>query len=80
MTLPDRITGRWIATLSDAELQEAERELHAAFAERETVEKGRRGSDYDLMRGTEPLTAAWMRWSMVRNASLLRGVPLRRIS
>jgi len=77
MTYPDRIDRQWIASLTDAELQHAESELRARFAEQETLEKQRRGAHYDLLRGPEALTAAWLRWSMVSNATRARGLSVR---
>lgn len=77
MTFPEHIDGRWIDALSDEELQRAERELRASFAQHEVAEKARRGALYDLMRGPEALTRAWMRWSMVSTATRARGLPVR---
>lgn len=74
MTIPDRITARWIATLSNDELQSAERTLHGSFSEEEMQEKARRGKAYSLMRGPEALTNAWLRWCMVCNATRDRGL------
>ncbi len=74
MTLPDRITARWISSLSNDELQEAERTLHDEFSTAETAEKARRGAAFSMMRGPEPLTQAWFRWSMVCNATRERGL------
>lgn len=79
MMFPERINARWIDTLSDDELREAEAELHGIFAAEQSAERARRGDAFDLMRGPEELTAAWMRWSVVRNATEQRGVrPARR--
>jgi hypothetical protein len=74
MTFPDRIDARWIASLTNEELQQAESELRVSFAEQETLEKQRRGSRYELLRGPEVLTSAWLRWSMVSNATRARGL------
>jgi hypothetical protein len=74
MTIPDRITARWISTLSNDELQNAERVLHGSFSQAETSEKARLGRAYSLMRGPETLTNAWLRWSMVCNATRDRGL------
>jgi len=74
MTIPDRITARWIATLTNEELQDAERELKGSFSQAESTEKARRGAAYSLMRGPETLTSAWLRWSMVCNATRDRGL------
>ena len=74
MMLPDRINAAWIDALSDAQLLEAEVDLHATFTTLDRAERSRRGASYDLMRGPEPLTGAWMRWSMVSNAVRSRGL------
>lgn len=76
MMFPDRIDARWIDALSDDELRQAESELRGIFAAEQSAEQSRRGNAYDLMRGPEELTAAWMRWSLVRNATEQRGVRL----
>jgi len=74
MTLPDRITARWINSLSNEELQAAEKELHGFFFAEEGAEKARRGDQFSLLRGPESLTNAWLRWSMVCNATRDRGL------
>ena len=74
MTFPDRIDATWIGSLSDDQLVKAEGELRKRFAEQETKEKKRRGSQYDMMRGPDALTSAWLRWSMVNNATRARGL------
>ena len=74
MTIPDRVTARWISTLSNDELQEAERELHGTFSKAELSEKERRGCAYSLLRGPDSLTQAWLKWSMVCNATRDRGL------
>lgn len=77
MKLPDRIEASWIESLSDTELQQAEWELRARFAKEETAEKARRGDAYAILHGPEALTSAWMRWSMVSNATRERGLRTR---
>jgi len=74
MTIPDRITARWIANLSNDDLQLAERSLHGSFTEEESAEKARRGGAFSLLRGPESLTNAWLRWCMVCNATRERGL------
>lgn len=74
MTIPERITARWISTLSNDELQEAEKELHGHFSKAESSEKERRGGAYSLLRGPDSLTQAWLKWSMVCNATRDRGL------
>ncbi|GMV09779.1 MAG: hypothetical protein ABS52_08745 [Gemmatimonadetes bacterium SCN 70-22] len=74
MTIPDRITANWISTLSNDQLQDAERALHDQFSVAESAEKERRGAAFSMMRGPEQLTQAWLRWSMVCNATRDRGL------
>lgn len=74
MTIPERITARWIATLSNEELQAAEKTLHGSFDEQDASERRRRGGEYSLMQAPETLTNAWLRWSMVCNATRDRGL------
>ena len=74
MKFPDRITGNWIDALTDIQLQDAERTLHKRFAKEEKAERTLRGGSFDMMRGPETLTAAWMKWSMVNSAARLRGL------
>lgn len=74
MKFPERITPTWIGTLSNAQLQTAEGELHAKFTKLDTAEKAREGDNYVLLRGPEALVTAWLRWSMVNNATRGRGL------
>lgn len=74
MTIPERITARWIATLSNEELQAVEKTLHGSFDAADSTERTRRGSAYSLMKAPETLTNAWLRWSMVCNATRDRGL------
>lgn len=74
MTIPDRITPRWIAGLSNEELQAAELQLHGAYSQEESTEKLRVGGAFSLLRGPDSLTQAWLRWSMVCNATRDRGL------
>ena len=74
MNLPEKIDARWIDALSDEELQSAEGELHARFTKLDAAERQTRGAAYDLLRGPEALTGAWMRWSMVSSAARARGL------
>jgi hypothetical protein len=72
--VPDRINSQWLDALSDDELRGAEGELHAQFTAADRTERKLRGTTYDLMRGPETLTRAWMRWSMVSSAARARGL------
>jgi hypothetical protein len=74
MTIPEFVGRRWIDSLTDAQLQKAERELHKVFAQLETAEKVRRGARYELMRGGPALTTAWVKWSTVSAATRGRGL------
>jgi len=74
MTIPDRITARWIAGLSNEELQAVELQLHGTFSKEESTEKRRAGGAFSLLRGPDSLTQAWLRWSMVCNATRDRGL------
>jgi len=78
MTIPERVNATWIATLADEQLVQAEAQLHAKFAKLEAAEKKRAGDRYDMMRGSEGLVDAWMRWLMVNNETRERGIPIRR--
>ena len=78
MQLPDSVNSRWIASLSDKQLQEAERLLHAEFLQHETVEKASAGARYKLMHGPQALVSAWHRWMLVNNESHSRNVVIRR--
>ena len=77
MRVPTVINARWIDSLSNADLERAELRLRAVFARRERVEKKRRGIRYRLLQGPEALTGAWLRWSMVSNATRARGLHVR---
>jgi hypothetical protein len=55
MTLPDRLTAAWIATLADGQLLQIESQLHGEFFVEETAEKRRRGGRYTLLQGPEAL-------------------------
>jgi hypothetical protein len=79
MKLPQSIDARWIKSLTDLDLLGAERTLHATFAKQELAEKKKRGAQYNLLRGPEELTSAWLRWSMVCNATRDRGLKIRNV-
>ena len=78
MKLPDRVDANWIATLADTQLAKAEALLHAEFVKLEDAEKRRAGARYVMMRGPEPLMAAWQRWLLVNNETRARRVVIRR--
>jgi hypothetical protein len=77
MTIPDHVNTRWIATLGDDQLMQAEAELHAAFRKQETVEKTRSGARYVLLQGPAALVNAWHRWLLVNNETRTRGLSAR---
>lgn len=69
MRLPKQIDAQWIDSLEDAELQNAESELHTAFSKHDKKERAVKGAFYDLLKGPEALMKAWGRWSVVNNAT-----------
>ena len=78
MRVPEMVNAAWIESLADEQLLEAEAKLHAVFAVQEKREKARAGDRYSMLRGPQPLVAAWHRWLMVNNEALHRGIVLRR--
>lgn len=78
MLLPEKVNARWIATLGNEQLLEAEAQLHAVFKKEETAEKRRAGARYTMLRGPETLVSAWHRWLLVHNATQARGVVVHR--
>jgi hypothetical protein len=77
MTVPDRVTAGWIATLADGQLMTAESRLHSEFLDEETQEKEKRGDRYTLLQGPAALVNAWLRWQMVNNEARSRGLLVR---
>ena len=78
MRVPEHVNAAWIESLADDQLMQAEAKLHALFCVQEKREKARAGARYSMMRGPEPLIAAWHRWLMVNNEALHRGMVLKR--
>lgn len=80
LTVPDRLTASWIATLADGQLVTVESRLHSEFIDEENQEKRRRGDRYVLLQGTAALVNAWVRWQIVNNEARTRRlvVPYRR--
>lgn len=74
MNIPERMLGKWVATLDDATLVEAEAQLHATFRHEDVAEKTRRGTKYRLLEGPASLTDAWLRWRLVSNETRKRGL------
>lgn len=77
MTVPDRVTAGWIATLGDGQLMTIESRLHSEFLDEEGHEKKRRGDRYALLQGPPALVNAWLRWQMVNNEARSRGLLVR---
>ena len=77
MTVPDRVTADWIATLPNGQLMTVESRLHSEFIDEETVEKEKRGDRYALLQGPAALVNAWLRWQMVNNEARSRGLLVR---
>jgi len=77
MTVPDRVTAGWIATLANGQLMTIESTLHSEFVDEETQEKKRRGDRYSLLQGPPALVNAWLRWQMVSNEARSRGLLVR---
>lgn len=78
MTLPARITGDWMDSLTNDDLLVAESTLHQAFSALDREERARTGTKYELMRGPAELMSAWDRWSRVNTATRARGLHPRR--
>ena len=78
MTVPERVTADWIATLANAQLMTVESRLHSEFLDVENEEKERRGDRYTLLQGPAALVNAWLRWQMVNNEARSRGLLVRR--
>lgn len=72
MEIPNTVNARWIATLLDDQLIDAEAELHAIFRRRESAEKARSGTRYMLLQGPSDLVNAWQRWLLVSNEARKR--------
>ena len=74
MQLPEYITTKWIDSLGNDSLLEAELSLHKIFSALEQEEKAQGGANYSMMRGSADLMAAWDRWSRVSTAVRARGL------
>jgi len=78
MQVPEYITTRWIDSLANESLLDAESSLHKIFSDLEQEEKAQVGADYSLMQGSADLMAAWDRWSRVSTAVRARKLYRRR--
>lgn len=78
MKLPEKVDSRWVASLADDKLMQAEAQLHTEFVKQEAAEKKRMGSRYTMLRGPESLVNAWLRWLTVSNEAESRHVRVRR--
>jgi hypothetical protein len=76
--VPENVSWTWIQTLSDEDLIDAERRMHAKFALLERREKKAMGAKYELRRGSAELFAAWDRWGRLANAARERSLRTRR--
>ena len=74
MEIPQRVNTKWMATLDDSSVIEAETILHENFREQDLAEKNRRGTRYRLLEGPAGLVDAWMRWLSVSNEARRRGL------
>ena len=74
MQIPQRVNTKWMATLDDASVVEAESILHKDFRDQDLAEKNRRGTRYRLLEGPADLVDAWMRWLSVSNEARRRGL------
>jgi hypothetical protein len=77
MTVPDRVTADWIATLGNKQLVSVETRLHSEFLDEDNQERERRGDRYALLQGPPALVNAWLRWQMVNNEARSRGLLIR---
>jgi hypothetical protein len=77
MTIPDRVTAGWIATLANPQLMTVESRLHSEFLDEEAQERKRCGDRYALLQGPAALVNAWLRWQMVTNERRARGLLVR---
>jgi hypothetical protein len=78
MVLPEKINARWIASLGNDQLLEAEWLLHQIFMKEEAAEKRRCGARYTMLRGPESLVSAWHSWLLVSNATRSRHIAVHR--
>ena len=79
MTIPDRVTADWIATLANERLVTVESRLHSEFLVEDEHERKRSGGRYNLLQGPPTLINAWLRWQMVNNEAQSRGLLIRRL-
>ena len=79
MTIPDRVTADWIATLGDERLVTVESRLHSEFIAEESHERKRTGDRYALLQGPAALVNAWLRWQMVSNEARSRRLLVRSV-
>jgi hypothetical protein len=78
MLIPERVNLKWLGTLDDVAVVEAESDLHADFNTQDAAEKARRGTNYRLLQGPSTLVDAWMRWQLVNKETVRRGLVIRR--
>jgi len=78
MRMPEHVTGSWMDSLTDGDLLTAESRLHKSFSTIEKAQKKLLGSEYELMRGSPELLAAWGCWSRVSTEARVRRLHVRR--
>jgi hypothetical protein len=74
VSIPERVNARWIATLENDQLVDAEQRLHEDFRNLDSAEKAARGTRYRLMQGSQPLMDSWMAWRLADNEARRRGL------
>ena len=79
MQVPEHITSKWIDSLGNESLLDAESNLHKIFSDLEQEEKAQVGASYNLMHSSANVMAAWDRWSRVSTAVRARGLHRRRV-
>jgi len=77
MTVPDRVTADWIATLANERLVSVEARLHSEFLDEDGQERMQSGGRYSLLQGPAALVNAWLKWQMVTNEARSRGLLVR---
>ena len=78
MQIPERVNMKWMATLDDASILDAETTLHSDFREQDQLERHRRGAGYRMFEGPAPLLDSWHKWQTVTNEARRRGLLIHR--
>jgi hypothetical protein len=77
MQVPAHITTKWMDSLGNDSLLDAESNLHQIFSALEQEEKAQGGANF-MMHSSADLMAAWDRWSRVSTAVRARGLHRKR--